>query len=78
MRVGISQRRYVSFKAYTEKAQRKEALDKLDYVHINPVRRRFVASAADWCIKLEALLLGRSLDARNGPDRVNSLTCLHK
>ena len=38
------QRRYIPFNVYTEKKH----LEKLDYMHSNPVRRRLVSSPADW------------------------------
>jgi putative transposase len=40
----VWQRRFVPFNVYTERKR----LQKLDYMHNNPVRRRLVASPADW------------------------------
>ncbi|MGI0079880.1 MAG: hypothetical protein ACRECH_09665, partial [Nitrososphaerales archaeon] len=40
----VWQRRFVPFDVYTEK----KTLEKLDYMHNNPVKRRLVAVAGDW------------------------------
>jgi putative transposase len=40
----VWQRRYIPFNVYTEKKR----LEKLDYMHSNPVRRRLVSSPGDW------------------------------
>ncbi len=40
----VWQRRFVPFNVYTEK----KVLQKLDYMHNNPVKRRLATSPGDW------------------------------